>query len=63
MSFFRHLPILAYKGYNKSGFGMNSIQGEIIPIDGKTLRGSYDRNKGQSARIFSKSQGSLAAKT
>ena len=28
---------------------MNSIQGEIIPIDGKTLRGSYDRNKGQSA--------------
>ena len=42
---------------------MNSIQGEIIPIDGKTLRGSYDRNKGQSARIFSKSQGSLAAKT
>ena len=28
---------------------MNSIQGEIIPIDGKTLRGSYDRNAGQSA--------------
>ncbi|ACB52828.1 transposase [Crocosphaera subtropica ATCC 51142] len=28
---------------------MNSIQGEIIPIDGKTLRGSYDRNAGQCA--------------
>lgn len=28
---------------------MGSIRGEIIPIDGKTLRGSYDRNQGQSA--------------
>jgi predicted transposase YbfD/YdcC len=28
---------------------MGSIQGEIISIDGKTLRGSYDRNEGQSA--------------
>lgn len=28
---------------------IGSIQGEIIPIDGKTLRGSYDRNQGQSA--------------
>ena len=28
---------------------MGSIEGEIIPIDGKTLRGSYDLNKGQSA--------------
>ena len=26
-----------------------SLQGEIIPIDGKNLRGSYDRNLGQSA--------------
>ena len=23
--------------------------GEIIPIDGKTIRGSYDRNQGKSA--------------
>ena len=28
---------------------MDSLQGEIIPIDGKNLRGSYDRNLGQSA--------------
>ncbi|MGB5768603.1 MAG: ISAs1 family transposase [Crocosphaera sp.] len=28
---------------------MGSLKGEIIPIDGKTLRGSYDRNQGQSA--------------
>ena len=28
---------------------VGSLQGEIIPIDGKNLRGSYDRNLGQSA--------------
>ena len=28
---------------------IGSIQGEIIPIDGKTLGGSYDRSQGQSA--------------
>ena len=28
---------------------IGSLQGEIIPIDGKNLRGSYDRNLGQSA--------------
>jgi predicted transposase YbfD/YdcC len=27
---------------------MGSLKGEIIPIDGKSLRGSYDRNLGQS---------------
>jgi predicted transposase YbfD/YdcC len=26
-----------------------SMGGEVIPIDGKTIRGSYDRNRGQSA--------------
>jgi hypothetical protein len=26
--------------------------GEIIPIDGKTIRGSYDRNQGKSALHF-----------
>ena len=28
---------------------VTSISGEVIPIDGKTIRGSYDRNKGQPA--------------
>ncbi len=28
---------------------VGSMGGEIIPIDGKTIRGSYDRNQGQSA--------------
>jgi predicted transposase YbfD/YdcC len=28
---------------------MGSLKGEIIPIDGKTIRGSYDRNQSQSA--------------
>lgn len=28
---------------------MGSLKGEIVPIDGKSLRGSYDRNQGQSA--------------
>jgi predicted transposase YbfD/YdcC len=28
---------------------VSSMGGEIIPIDGKTIRGSYDRNQGQSA--------------
>jgi hypothetical protein len=28
---------------------VNSMGGEVIPIDGKTIRGSYDRNRGQSA--------------
>jgi len=28
---------------------IGSIQGEIIPIDGKTLGGSYERSQGQSA--------------
>ena len=28
---------------------VNSMGGEVIPIDGKTIRGSYDRNQGQSA--------------
>jgi predicted transposase YbfD/YdcC len=28
---------------------VGSMGGEIIPIDGKTIRGSYDRNHGQSA--------------
>lgn len=27
---------------------MGSLTGEIVPIDGKSLRGSYDRNQGQS---------------
>ena len=28
---------------------VTQMVGEIIPIDGKTIRGSYDRNKGKSA--------------
>jgi len=28
---------------------ITKMGGEIIPIDGKTIRGSYDRNQGQSA--------------
>jgi len=28
---------------------VSSMGGEIIPIDGKTIRGSYDRNQGKSA--------------
>lgn len=28
---------------------VTQMGGEIIPIDGKTIRGSYDRNQGQSA--------------
>lgn len=28
---------------------VGSMSGEIIPIDGKTIRGSFDRNQGQSA--------------
>ncbi|NES69844.1 MAG: ISAs1 family transposase [Okeania sp. SIO2D1] len=28
---------------------VTQVGGEVIPIDGKTLRGSYDRNKGKSA--------------
>lgn len=28
---------------------VNKMGGEIIPIDGKTIRGSYDRNQGKSA--------------
>ncbi len=28
---------------------VTSMGGEIIPIDGKTIRGSYDRNQGKSA--------------
>ena len=28
---------------------VTKMGGEIIPIDGKTIRGSYDRNQGKSA--------------
>lgn len=28
---------------------VTQMGGEIVPIDGKTLRGSYERNQGQSA--------------
>ncbi len=28
---------------------VTNMGGEIIPIDGKTIRGSYDRNQGKSA--------------
>lgn len=53
-TFRRVFQLIEPEVLNRCFFGwvetlVNSMGGEVIPIDGKTIRGSYDRNRGQSA--------------
>lgn len=53
-TFRRVFQFIDPEALNRCFFGwvetlVNSMGGEVIPIDGKIIRGSYDRNRGQSA--------------